>query len=153
MPHSFPSLPPQKALKSRKKRHLAINARGLLDDLAQQAKKSDVDLIDVIRAAKSAVQSASFKSGRFYVSSSGSGQSHSFLIPSAYTAEFTTIMVAAQYQEFVEIYNDNVGWGLITDATDVDADLAVMLADDRLQTVNARRLDITGIRFPGYAPA
>ena len=131
----------------------AINARGLLDDLAQQAKDSATDLIDVIRAAKKAIQSNSFRQGRIYVSTSGSGQSHSFLIPSTYTAEFTPVMVAAQFQEFVEIYNDNFAAGLITDSTDTDADLRVMLADDRLQTTTARRLDITGIRFPGYAPA
>jgi hypothetical protein len=131
----------------------AINARGLLDDLAQEAKAGAVDLIEVIRAAKKNVQGPSYRQGRIYVSSTGSGQSHSFLIPQTYTADFTPVQIAAQYQEFVEIYNDNVGWGLITDATNVDADLAVMLADDRLQTVNARRLDITGIRFPGYAPA
>lgn len=126
----------------------AINARGLLDDLAQQAKKSAVDLIDVIRAAKAAVQGNSFRQGRIYVSSSGSGQSHSFQIPQIYTADFSTVQVAAQYQEFVEIYNDCVGWGLISDSTNADAVLAVMLADDRLQTVTDRRLDITGLRFP-----
>ena len=131
----------------------AINARGLLDDLAQQAKAGAIDLIDVIRAAKTAVQTNSFRAGRIYVSSSGSGQSHSFQIPQTYTADFSVVQIAAQYQEFVEIYNDNVGWGLITDSTAVDADLAVMLNDDRLQTVTTRRLDITGIRFPGYAPA
>jgi len=126
----------------------AINARGLLDDLAQEAKAGTVNLIDVIRAAKKAVQTASFCSGRIYVSSSGSGQSHSFQIPQTYTADFSTVQIAAQYQEFVEIYNDNVGYGLITDATNADAVLAVMLADDRLQTVTERRLDITGLRFP-----
>jgi len=131
----------------------AINARGLLDDLAQQAKAGAIDLIDVIRAAKTAVQTNSFRAGRIYVSSSGSGQSHSFQIPQIYTADFSVVQIAAQYQEFVEIYNDNVGWGLITDASDVDSDLRVMLNDDRLQTVTTRRLDITGIRFPGYAPA
>ena len=126
----------------------AINARGLLDDLAQSAKNTSTDLIDVIRAAKAAVQNNSFKSGRIYVSSSGSGQSHSFQIPQTYTADFSVVQIAAQYQEFVEIYNDNVGYGLITDASAVDADLAVMLADDRLQTVTDRRLDITGLRYP-----
>lgn len=126
----------------------AINARGLLDDLAYQAKAKDIDLIDVIRAAKTAVQTNSFRSGRIYVSSSGSGQSHSFQIPQTYTADFSVVQIAAQYQEFVEIYNDNVGWNLITDATAVDNDLKVMLADDRLQTVTDRRLDITGLRYP-----
>jgi hypothetical protein len=126
----------------------AINARGLLDDLAQQAKKTSVDLIDVIRAAKSAVQSNSFRNGRIYVSSSGSGQSHSFQIPQTYTADFSVVQIAAQYQEFVEIYTDNVGWGIITDPTNADTALAAMLADDRLQTVTERRLDITGLRFP-----
>ena len=126
----------------------AINARGLLDDLAEQAKATAVDLIDVIRAAKKAVQSNSFRAGRIYVSSSGSGQSHSFQIPQTYTADFSTVQIAAQYQEFVEIYNHNVGYGLIPTPTDADAVLAVMLADDRLQTVTERRLDITGLRFP-----
>jgi hypothetical protein len=126
----------------------AINARGLLDDLAQEAKAGTVNLIDVIRAAKKSVQSNSFRAGRIYVSSSGSGQSHSFQIPQTYTADFSTVQIAAQYQEFVEIYNDNVGYGLITTPTDADAVLAVMLADDRLQTVTERRLDITGLRFP-----
>jgi hypothetical protein len=126
----------------------AINARGLLDDLAQQAKTSAVNLIDVIRAAKSAVQSNSFRAGRIYVSSSGSGQSHSFQIPQTYTADFSVVQIAAQYQEFVEIYTDNVGWGIITDPTNADTALAAMLADDRLQTVTERRLDITGLRFP-----
>lgn len=131
----------------------AINARSLLDDLAQEAKAANLDLIDVIRAAKKAVQSPTFRLGRIYVSTSGSGQSASFAIPQQYTAEFTPVMLAAQFQEFVEIYLFCVSQGLITDSTDADADAATMLADDRLQTVTERRLDITGIRFPGSAPA
>ena len=130
----------------------AINARSLLDDLAQEAKAGGVDLIDVIRAAKKALQTNSFRQGRIYVSTSGSGQSHSFLMPSTYTAEFTPVMVAAQFQEFVEIYNDSAALGLITDSTAADYDCAVMLADDRLQTVDSRRLDITAIRFPMTSP-
>ena len=130
----------------------AINARSLLDDLAQEAKSASVGLIDVIRAAKKAIQTNSFRQGRIYLSTSGSGQSHSFLIPSTYTSEFTPVMVAAQFQEFVEIYNDCVAGGIITDALATDENCLTMLADDRLQTVDSRRLDITAIRFPMTSP-
>lgn len=124
----------------------AIEARGILDDIAQGAKTSALDLIEAIRAAKAAVLTPSFKSGRVYVSTSGNGQSASFLIPSAVSADFTPTRVAAQLQEFIEIYNDCVADGLITDASDVDADLAVMLADDRLQSVTSRRADFSSLR-------
>ena len=126
----------------------AIEARGILDDIAQGAKSSGVDLIDCIRAAKKSILTNSFKAGRVYVSTSGSGQSHSFLIPSALTADFTPTRMAAQMQEFVEIYNDCVAAGLITDSSDVDTDAAVMMADDRLQTITERSLDLTAIRLP-----
>lgn len=127
----------------------AIEARGLLDEIAQGAKATTTDLIDAIRAARAAVLSPSFKQGRVYVSTSGSGQSASFLIPSALSADFTPTRVAAQLQEFVEIYNFGVDQGLITDATALDDDLRVMLADDRLQTVTSRLNDFTCVRFPG----
>ena len=126
----------------------AIQARGLLGSIARGAAAGTVDLIDALVAAYESVGTASFKSGRIYVSSSGNGQSHSFLIPSQFTASFSTERIAEQYQEFIEIYNDSVAAGLITDGTDLSADLAVMLADDRLQTVESRRLDISGIRMP-----
>ena len=126
----------------------AIEARGILDDIAQGAKAANIDLIDAIRAAKKSILTNSFKAGRVYVSTSGSGQSHSFLIPSALTADFTPTRMAAQMQEYVEIYNDCVAAGLITDSSDVDTDAAVMAQDDRLLTVTDRRLDLTGLRFP-----
>ena len=132
----------------------AITARGLLDEIAQGAAQTSVDLIDAIRAAKKQVYTSSFKQGRVYVATSGSGQSASFLIPSELTSDFSPVKVADQLQEFVEIYSDCVtGFGgqvtpSITDATDVATDLAAMLADDRLQTVTHQRLDITSIRWP-----
>lgn len=132
----------------------AIEARGLLDDIAQGAKSSGVTLIQAIRDTKSAVLSSSFKQGRVYISTSGNGQSASFLIPSTLTSDYTPTRVAAQLMEFVEIWNNAVTNGQITNTQDTsdattDSNLAVMLADDRLASVTARRLDITGIRFPG----
>lgn len=135
----------------------AILARGLLTSLARSAVANSLDLIDCIYAAQDAIQTNSFKQGRIYVSTSGSGQSHSFTIPQMYTAEFSPTKLAEQYQEFVEIYNDCAsGYNgnqapTITDSSNAMADLAAMLNDDRLQTVNAQRLDITGLRFPGNA--
>jgi hypothetical protein len=126
----------------------AIEARGLLDILASEAKSKNADLIDYLRAARNAIANNSFRQGRIYVSTSGSGQSHSFLVPSQLTADFTPTRIFAQFQEFVEIYNDALANGLITDASDADADAAVMAQDDRLYTVTDRRLDLTGLRFP-----
>lgn len=127
---------------------VAILARGILDDIYRGSKTSASDLIDAIVAAKTALLTNTFKSGRVFVTTSGSGQSASFLIPSLFTAEYTPVEVAKQLQEFIEIYNDAVSNSLITDQTNNDQDYAVMLMDDRLQTVEFRRLDITGIRFP-----
>ncbi len=120
-----------------------------MDEIAQGAIKTGVDLIDAIRAAKSAILTPSFRTGRVFISTSGSGQSASFLMPSSLSADYTQTRVAAQMQEFIEIYNDAVAGGYITDASDVNADLAAMLVDDRLATVTRQRLDVTSIRFPG----
>ena len=126
----------------------AVEARGLLDILAAEAKSKSSDLIDYIRAARNAIANNSFRQGRLYVSTSGSGQSHSFLIPSQLTCDFTPTRIFAQFQEFVEIYNDLFAAGVITDATDADTDAALMAQDDRLFTVTERSLDLTAIRLP-----
>lgn len=130
----------------------AIEARGLLDQIAQGAKTAGLDLIDAIRAAKSSVLTPGFRTGRVFVSTSGSGQSASFLIPTELTSHFEPTRIAAQYQEFIEIYLDAVTAGSITDESDVDADLAAMLHDDRLQTITHRQVDTTNIRIPGSFP-
>ena len=70
-------------------------------------------------------------------------------MPTTYTSGFSQEKVVEQYQEFIEIFNDNVTWGLITDQSNTQACLAVMMADDRMQTVDTRRTDLTGLRFPG----
>ena len=135
----------------------AIEARGLLDDIAQGAIQSGVKLIDAIRAAKSAVLTPAFKTGRVFVSTSGNGQSASFLIPSTLAADYTPTKVAAQMMEFVEIYqsciatkdaNGNTVTPVFADTDSVATQLAGMMADDRLQGVTAQRLDITGLRWP-----
>lgn len=128
---------------------VAILARGLLGSIGRGAKSTTTDLIDALNAAADSVMTGGFKAGRVFVSTSGSGQSASFLIPSQFTAEFSPVQLAKQFQEFIEIYNDAVTNGLITDPSKLDANVAAMLLDDRLQTVDSRRLDITGIRFPG----
>jgi hypothetical protein len=131
----------------------AEEAQSLLDEIAQGAKATTTDLIDAIRAAKSAVLTPGFRKGHVFVSTSGSGQSSSFLIPTELTAHYTQTLLSAQYWEFIKIYNEAVASGRITDATDVDSDLAAMLQDDRLQTVTRRRTDHTNIRFPSSFPA
>ena len=110
----------------------AIQARGLLGSIARGATANAVSLYDALVAAYDSVGTASFKSGRIYVSTSGSGQSHSFLIPSQFTSAFSPEKIAEQYQEFIEIYADNVAGGLITGSTTDAENLAVMLADDRM---------------------
>jgi len=127
----------------------AITARGLLDEIAQAANAAAIDLIDAIRAGKRSVYSPSFKQGRIYVSTGGSGQSASFLIPNELSSDFSPVQIANQFQKFIEIYNDCVTAGLITDASATDADAAVMMQDDRLQTVTSRLNDFTCVRFPG----
>ena len=127
----------------------AIEARGLLDEIAQGAINTGNDLITALRAAKSAVLTPSFKQGKVFINTSGNGQSASFLIPSAISSDFTPTRIAAQFQEFIEIYNDCIAQGLITDTSLTESDAAVMAQDDRLQTVTHQRLDVTGIRWPG----
>jgi hypothetical protein len=137
----------------------SIEARGLLDDIAQGAIQSSVKLIDAIRAAKSAVLTPAFKTGRVFVSTSGNGQSASFLIPSTLAADYTPTKVAAQMMEFVEIYSDciatkdangNTITPVFADADPVQTQLAGMLADDRLQSVRQQQGDFSSIRFPSY---
>ena len=128
----------------------AIEAQSLLDEIAQGAKATGSTLIEAIRAAKTALNSSSFKTGRVYVSTSGNGQSASFLIPSTLSADYTPTRVNAQMMEFVNIWNESVSGGLITNQADTDTNLAVMMADDRMQSITARQIDVSSIRFPSF---
>lgn len=130
---------------------VAIQARGLLRQIGRQATIGAMDLKEALEAAYDALVNSNFRAGRIFMSTSGNGQSASFIIPQQYTAAFAPDRLAQQFQEYIEIYDDSVANGLITDSTAIESDIAVMLADDRLQTVSARRIDITGIRFPGGA--
>ena len=125
----------------------AIQARGLLNNLARAATAAGATLREALIAAQDAVLTGTFKQGRIFISTSGGGNSSSFLIPNSLTAGFSQERVAEQYQEFLEIYTDAVTAGSITDASDNATALAVMLADDRLQSVTARGLDLTALRF------
>lgn len=131
----------------------SIEARSLLDEIAQFAIQSNIDLLTAIRANKTALNTGTFKQGRIFISTSGNGQSASFAIASQLAADFTPTRVNAQFMEFIEIWNDCVTSTTITDTVNTtaavtNANLAAMLADDRLQTITARETDYTGIRFP-----
>lgn len=127
----------------------AIQARGLLNYLARQAQAKSLSLIDALNSAQDEQLTPAFRSGRVFTSTSGNGQSASFQIPQLYTADYTPTKIAEQLQEFIEIYNDCLSFGLFVATDDLTTvQLPAMLADDRLQTVDCRRLDITNIRFP-----
>jgi hypothetical protein len=127
----------------------SIEARGLLGAIARGAKSAGADLLVALQAAYDSVATPGFRTGRVFISTSGSGQSASFLIPSELTADYSPTRVAAQYQEFIEIFNDLFSAGLITDGFDIDSCLAKMLEDARLQSVTRRRNDYSTARLAG----
>jgi hypothetical protein len=129
--------------------------RGFLDEIGETGLVAALTLLESLRQFKSGVFSESFKSGRVYLSTSGSGQAASFIsVPGFLLGSQGEVFNMAQ--EFVELYtlvcSDNP-----TVADDAGAGsrtlLAAMLADNSLAGVSVAANDWTMLGFPWTGPA
>jgi len=130
----------------------AVKKRGFLRQIAEGAKRSSLTLKESLLAAQAAVFTANFQKGRLLVSTSGSGQSGSFEIGVA-GKEFTQDNVFGMLEEFLQVCDDTVNAGLAADTAipaDTDTLFAQMVADDRLQGIRERGLDVTLIGTPRW---
>lgn len=126
----------------------SLIARGLLRTLARDAKNNGKFLEDAINDLQDLINSPSFRQGRILASTSGNGQSAAWQQAQTYAAEFTPAKIAAQVQEFAEVYEFCVAAGTITENSDPEQDYRAMCNDDRLQTINRRRSDFTLLNWP-----
>ncbi len=124
----------------------ARKRRGFLRQIAEGAKTASLTLREALLASQAAVKDNTFSKGRILSSTSGSGQTASFEIGSA-GKEFTQENVFDMLEEFLEILEDGISQGTITDAADgIDATFAAMCGDDRLATIRHQHLDCSSFR-------
>lgn len=130
----------------------AVVKQGFLRQIAEGAKKGSATLKESLLAAQAAVFSSNFQRGRLLVSTSGSGQAGSFEI-GVQGKQFTPENVFALFEEMLQILDDTVNAGLAADtgeSADTDGLYTQMLADDRLQGITERGLDVTLIGTPRW---
>ncbi len=130
----------------------AVKKRGFLRQIAEGAKRAASTLKESLVAAQGAVFTANFQKGRLLVSTSGSGQSGSFEI-GVQGKEFTQDNVFALFEELIQVCDDTVNAGLAADTgtpADTDELFTQMLADDRLEGITERGLDVTLIGTPRW---
>lgn len=105
----------------------------------------DVPLLDALNAFQNSIADQSFKKGRVYVSTSGSGQSASFQIPSNLT-QLNPETLFALSEELISIHDTVVTGGV--SSSDTAALFAAMIADDRLAGIRQQMGDFTGLGIP-----
>jgi hypothetical protein len=121
--------------------------RAILNSLFRQATGS-VTLLDILQSYQDALVIGT-KGGRVIEATSQAGHSVKYRTPNP-GEHFRPEDMSEMTQEFIEVYSD----ALITlsaagNATPTDAQIvAVMLADDRLQSVTVTRKDFSILRFP-----
>lgn len=126
--------------------------QGFLRQIAEGAKSAQTTLKESLLASQAAVFSPNFQRGRLLVSTSGGGQSGSFEI-GVQGKQFTQENVFALFEELLQIRDDTVNAGLAADTgepADTDALFTQMIADDRLQGIRERGLDVTLIGTPRW---
>ncbi len=121
--------------------------RAFLRQLAEGAKATASTLGEALLAYQSQLFSASFKSGRIYISTSGSGQSASFAAPQAGIQVKQEDLVALS-EELLSVLSDTVARGFVDDTSATDALFQAMCDDDRCRGVRTRGLDVTLIGLP-----
>lgn len=120
--------------------------RGFLRQIAEGAKPSRT-LREVLLAFQAQIFSPTFKTGRIYLSTSGSGQAASFAIPSA---GFSQEQIFALSEEFLDILDFAISCGATDEAGEEATNtlFATMCDDDRLQGVREVQHDHAMLRFP-----
>ena len=134
--------------------------RGFLRQIYAACAPTATYLGDALVNFQNQIFSPNFQRGRLLLSTSGSGQSGSFVMPNL-GAQFTQDQIFAMAEEFCQIYTDVVAAlkaatpGFDPKADDDTSEPTVfntMLLDDRLQGVRREQGDHTLIRFPTFGP-
>ena len=121
--------------------------RAILNSLFRQATDT-ISLLDILESYQDALV-AGVKGGRIVEATSQAGHSTKFRTPNP-GEHFRPEDMGELTQELLEVYND----ALVTlsaqgNASPTDAQIvAVMLADDRVQSITKTRSDYTLLRYP-----
>ena len=121
--------------------------RAILNSLYRQATDT-VTLIDILESYQDGLI-AGVKGGRVIEATSQAGHSVKFRTPNP-GEHFRPEDMSEMTQEFLEVYQDaTVTLSAAGNSSPTDAQIvAIMLADDQLQSITVTRKDFTILRFP-----
>ena len=103
---------------------------------------ADGSILEGLNAFQEAIATNTFRTGRLLVSTSGSGQSASFVIPGQVT-QLSQETACALSEELFRVHDDAVTNG--ADAADKEAMFTAMADDDRLRGVRQLHGDFSNL--------